>query len=204
MHRPRAGRGHRRPDRAGAPQRHVARSRVRALTGVDLLPGAARRGRHRPGRRREPGGWPGRGDGGCPAGVHDAVLGPHVRGAPAARGRGARDRPCRHQRRADRLGPGHAPRHARPGLPDRGRRPGLPELRGRGQPRRRRSAAGPGRSLLGGHAILLVGYDRVRGVVYFRNSWGTGWGDQGYGTLPFAYVENSQLFDEAYVLRAVR
>lgn len=46
----------------------------------------------------------------------------------------------------------------------------------------------------GGHAMLLVGYvddDSVVGGGYFivRNSWGEEWGENGYGKLPYAYVE---------------
>jgi len=40
---------------------------------------------------------------------------------------------------------------------------------------------------LGGHAVLVYGYDATQNTVFFRNSWGTGWGQQGNGTLPFEY-----------------
>jgi C1A family cysteine protease len=52
----------------------------------------------------------------------------------------------------------------------------------------------------GGHAIVAVGYDDAleikhsgaakptRGAFIVRNSWGTGWGDGGYGYLPYEYV----------------
>jgi hypothetical protein len=44
--------------------------------------------------------------------------------------------------------------------------------------------------LLGGHAVLIVGYKKIADAEYFivRNSWGTGWGDDGYFYLPFAYM----------------
>ena len=60
-----------------------------------------------------------------------------------------------------------------------------------------------GEEALGGHAITLVGYDLARGVVRFRNSWGTSWGDGGYGTLAFGYVTDALLCDEAYALRVL-
>ena len=51
-----------------------------------------------------------------------------------------------------------------------------------------------------GHAIMAVGYDdarsitntadnkKTKGALLIRNSWGMGWGDQGYGWLPYEYV----------------
>ncbi|MDD5492751.1 MAG: C1 family peptidase [bacterium] len=44
-------------------------------------------------------------------------------------------------------------------------------------------------SSLGGHAICPVGYDDKKALVKFKNSWSTGWGDEGYGYLPYAYIE---------------
>jgi hypothetical protein len=46
-----------------------------------------------------------------------------------------------------------------------------------------------------GHSVPLVGYRRDTafpggGYFVFRNSWGQGWGDNGYGYMPFAYVLN--------------
>ena len=40
--------------------------------------------------------------------------------------------------------------------------------------------------VLGGHAILAVGFDDKTQRFKFRNSWGTTWGDDGYGYLPYA------------------
>lgn len=53
----------------------------------------------------------------------------------------------------------------------------------------------------GGHAIVAAGYDdkmkikntnlggvETTGALFIRNSWGTGWGDSGYGWLPYEYV----------------
>ncbi|WP_372653003.1 C1 family peptidase [Halobacteriovorax sp.] len=41
-----------------------------------------------------------------------------------------------------------------------------------------------------GHAILLTGYDTEKKIFMFKNSWGKSWGDQGYGTMSFDYVNN--------------
>ena len=59
----------------------------------------------------------------------------------------------------------------------------------------------PGEGIAGGHAIVAVGYDdtmkikntnpgavETTGALIFRNSWGTAWGDLGYGYLPYDYV----------------
>jgi len=54
---------------------------------------------------------------------------------------------------------------------------------------------GPGDRLEGGHAVVAVGYDdgkkigRDKGALLIRNSWGTEWGDKGYGWLSYSYVE---------------
>jgi C1A family cysteine protease len=47
--------------------------------------------------------------------------------------------------------------------------------------------------LLGGHAILLVGYDDKTKVFKFQNSWGEEWGDKGYGYIPYEYILNNNL-----------
>lgn len=54
---------------------------------------------------------------------------------------------------------------------------------------------GPADKVLGGHAVVAVGYDdnhkvgKDKGALKVRNSWGAGWGEAGYGWLPYAYVE---------------
>jgi C1A family cysteine protease len=44
---------------------------------------------------------------------------------------------------------------------------------------------------IGGHAMLIVGYDMSRRVYIIRNSWGTGWGDRGYGYMSFDYIDTA-------------
>ncbi len=60
---------------------------------------------------------------------------------------------------------------------------------------------GTGEKIEGGHAIVTVGYDdnmkiknttpksaETKGALLIRNSWGTLWGEAGYGWLPYDYV----------------
>lgn len=42
----------------------------------------------------------------------------------------------------------------------------------------------------GGHAILACGYDFQKERILFKNSWGTNWGDKGYGWLGFDYIRD--------------
>lgn len=45
-----------------------------------------------------------------------------------------------------------------------------------------------GEQLLGGHAVLLVGFDDEKGRWLVRNSWSSSWGQSGYFTLPYQYL----------------
>jgi C1A family cysteine protease len=49
----------------------------------------------------------------------------------------------------------------------------------------------PGEGVMGGHAVIGVGYDDEKQVIKVRNSWGKGWGDKGFFYMPFAYTEKS-------------
>jgi C1A family cysteine protease len=65
----------------------------------------------------------------------------------------------------------------------------------------------------GGHAVVAMGYDdamtianasggqAARGALLIRNSWGKGWGEKGYGWLPFAYVQRGLAEDFWSVLK---
>lgn len=52
-----------------------------------------------------------------------------------------------------------------------------------------------------GHAILCVGYDDAKGRFLIRNSWGKGWGMDGYGTMPYRYLEDRNLSDDFWTIR---
>lgn len=43
--------------------------------------------------------------------------------------------------------------------------------------------------LCGGHTVLLTGYNQKDQVFYFKNSWGSSWGKQGYGMMPYDFVK---------------
>ena len=43
--------------------------------------------------------------------------------------------------------------------------------------------------VLGGHAVLAVGYDDSSQRFIVRNSWGPSWGLVGYFTMPYAYLD---------------
>lgn len=56
---------------------------------------------------------------------------------------------------------------------------------------------------LGGHAVLICGYDNDKSCFIVRNSWGVGWGDKGYFYLPYKYVLDSKLCSDFWVLYSV-
>jgi C1A family cysteine protease len=55
-------------------------------------------------------------------------------------------------------------------------------------------------TIQGGQAVIAVGYadehiSGTKGALRIRNSWGSRWGDGGYGWLPYAYVEEQLAAD---------
>ena len=53
----------------------------------------------------------------------------------------------------------------------------------------------------GGHCYACVGYDDAKGAFKIMNSWGTSWGDKGYGWLPYDYILNKLALDFWSLLR---
>ena len=49
----------------------------------------------------------------------------------------------------------------------------------------------PGDAKIGHHVVLAVGYDDDKRCIEFRNSWGPAWGNQGYGTIPYEYLQRT-------------
>lgn len=62
---------------------------------------------------------------------------------------------------------------------------------------------GQGEKLLGGHAVLAVGYDQSKRQFICRNSWGSGWGLQGYFLIPFDYLTNGDLAEDMWCIEKV-
>lgn len=60
-----------------------------------------------------------------------------------------------------------------------------------------------GEHVVGGHAVLAVGYDDRQKRFRMRNSWGTAWGAQGYFTMPYAYLLDDDLSDDFWQITLV-
>jgi len=58
-------------------------------------------------------------------------------------------------------------------------------------------------TLLGGHAVLVCGYNNKKSQWIVRNSWGTSWGDKGYFYLPYNYLLRPKLSSDFWVIEAV-
>jgi len=57
--------------------------------------------------------------------------------------------------------------------------------------------------VLGGHAVMAVGYDDASSRFIVRNSWGPGWGMDGYFTMPYAYLTEENLSDDFWTIRLI-
>ena len=62
---------------------------------------------------------------------------------------------------------------------------------------------GPDEQVVGGHAVVAVGYDDAAQTFLVRNSWGTGWGQAGYFTMPYAYLTTRALSSDFWTIRIV-
>jgi C1A family cysteine protease len=57
--------------------------------------------------------------------------------------------------------------------------------------------------LLGGHAVMVVGYEDTLQCFIVRNSWGPDWGDKGYFYLPYNYLLDTNLSDDFWMIKTV-
>lgn len=55
--------------------------------------------------------------------------------------------------------------------------------------------------LLGGHAVVIVGYNNTKKKFIVRNSWGDKWGVKGYFTIPYEYVLDGDLADDFWTIQ---
>ena len=62
----------------------------------------------------------------------------------------------------------------------------------------------PKEKVLGGHAVLAVGYEHANERFIVRNSWGADWGLDGYFTMPYDYLLNSNLSDDFWTIKLVQ
>ena len=60
-----------------------------------------------------------------------------------------------------------------------------------------------GERVLGGHAMLAMGYDDAAAAFIVRNSFGAGWGDAGHCLLPYDYVMRTDLAWDFWTARRV-
>jgi C1A family cysteine protease len=58
-------------------------------------------------------------------------------------------------------------------------------------------------ALVGGHAVLAVGYRDQTQRFIVRNSWGRGWGMHGYCTMPYAYLTDASLASDFWAVDTV-
>jgi hypothetical protein len=54
---------------------------------------------------------------------------------------------------------------------------------------------------LGGHDILITGYDDSAQRFFLRNSWGNSWGQGGMGTISYQYATNPNLAGDFWTVR---
>lgn len=56
----------------------------------------------------------------------------------------------------------------------------------------------------GAHCVVAVGYDDSQQRFLIRNSRGSGWGMQGYCTMPYGYLATSSFASDFWTIRTVR
>jgi C1A family cysteine protease len=61
----------------------------------------------------------------------------------------------------------------------------------------------PGERVLGGHAVMAVGYDDAERHFIVRNSWGSGWGQDGYFLMPYHYLHDANLAADFWTVRMI-
>lgn len=57
------------------------------------------------------------------------------------------------------------------------------------------------KNIIGGHDVWCVGYDDAKESFLVANSWGTGWGANGFFWFPYAMMVNPKVTDSAWTIR---
>jgi len=58
----------------------------------------------------------------------------------------------------------------------------------------------PGEKVMGGHCILLTGFNCNKRLFEIQNSWTTSWGDDGFGYMSYDYLTNPKLADDLWLI----
>jgi C1A family cysteine protease len=61
----------------------------------------------------------------------------------------------------------------------------------------------PDEKVLGGHAVLAIGYDDNRESFLIRNSWGDKWGLEGNFWMPYEFAVNTKMCSDFWTVRRV-
>ena len=61
----------------------------------------------------------------------------------------------------------------------------------------------PDEKMLGGHAVMAVGYCDAKKCVIVRNSWGTEWGEAGYFYMPYKFIRDTGYCSDFWTIRKV-
>ena len=62
----------------------------------------------------------------------------------------------------------------------------------------------PGEELLGGHAILCIGYDDAKKAFLIQNSWGENWGIGGKFWMPYSFALNKNECDDFWCIEEIK
>jgi C1A family cysteine protease len=54
--------------------------------------------------------------------------------------------------------------------------------------------------VVGGHCVVIVGYDDTQSSFIIRNSWGNTWGLNGYALMPYMYLTNPRLASDFWTI----
>ena len=62
----------------------------------------------------------------------------------------------------------------------------------------------PNGKSIGGHAMLIVGYNDDKQWFIVRNSWGNKWADNGYCYIPYDYIIDPNETSDFYYIESMQ